>query len=56
MLEFRFGVESVGRSSVTVRVAMIIRDGKTGREAQSFDGTVVMVCVDDAGEPVPVEA
>ncbi|MFO8007918.1 MAG: acyl-CoA thioesterase [Candidatus Brocadiia bacterium] len=55
MLEFRFGVESVGRTSVTVRVAMIIRDGQTGREAQSFDGAVVMVCVDDAGEPTPVE-
>ncbi len=54
MLEFRFGVDTVGTTSVTVRVEMIIRNGRTGEEAVSFDGFVVMVCVDDSGSPVPV--
>jgi len=54
VLEFNFGVEHVGRTSVHVRVEMLIHDGSGSRPARSFDGTVVMVCVDEQGEPAPV--
>jgi acyl-CoA hydrolase len=55
MLEFRFGVEEVGTTSVRVWVEMVICSGRTGEESKSFDGSVVMVCVDDAGQPTAVE-
>ncbi len=54
MLEFGFGIEHVGKSSVHVRVEVLVRDGSGGRPERTFDGTVVMVCVDADGEPVPV--
>jgi len=54
VLEFRFGIERVGRTSVTVRVKMSIYRAKRGEKAESFDGAVVMVCVDDEERPVPV--
>ena len=55
MLEFNFAVEDVGTTSVRVKVEMLIYDGRGGEGAKSFDGSVVMVCVDDAGKPTPVE-
>ncbi len=55
VLEFRFGVEGVGTTSVRVRVEMLIHNARTGESARSFDGRVVMVCVDDSGRPTPVE-
>lgn len=56
MLEFGFRVEEVGNSSVQVRVEMVVYPEDGGPEKRSFDGTVVMVCVDDEGRPMPVEA
>ena len=55
MLEFNFGVESVGRSSVWVRVEMLIWDGWSSQSRKSFDGRVLMVCVDEQGKSRPVE-
>jgi len=55
MLEFNFRVESVGRTSVRVRVEMIVHDNRSGATHKSFDGLVVMVCVNSVGMPVPVE-
>jgi len=55
VLEFNCGIESVGRTSVRVRVEMIIHDSHSGDKRKSFDGLVVMVCVNSAGMPTPVE-
>ncbi len=55
MLEFNFGIERVGRTSVHVRVEMLIYQQHTGEAEKSFDGTVVMVSVDESGRPTPVE-
>lgn len=54
MLEFGFHVEHTGSTSVQVRVEMLVHDGSGGRPVLSFDGTVVMVCVDREGDPAPV--
>jgi acyl-CoA hydrolase len=54
LLEFNFRIENVGRTSVRVRVEMIIYNGRTGKANKSFDGCVIMVCVDSAGKAVPV--
>ena len=56
MLEFNFEIEKVGKTSVQVGVTMLIRTGRGGPPVTSFDGTVVMVCVDESGRPTPVEA
>ncbi len=53
-LEFDFGIEHVGKTSVQVRVEMLIYDGRGGKGIPSFDGTAVMVCVDDEGRPMRV--
>ena len=53
VLEFNFGIENVGRTSIRVRVEMIIYNGRTGKANKSFDGCVIMVCVDSAGKAVP---
>jgi hypothetical protein len=42
VLEFNFGIENVGRTSVRVRVEMIIYNGRTGKTSKSFDGCVVL--------------
>ena len=64
VLEFTFHVERVGTTSVTVRVQMAVHSkiaGAHGRAPatetvlRSFDGAVVMVCVDDHGHAVPVK-
>ena len=54
LLEFNFGIERVGRTSVRVRVEMIICNGKTGGKSKSFDGCVIMVCVDSEGNATPI--
>jgi acyl-CoA hydrolase len=61
VLEFRFGIAAVGRTSVQVRVTLHIHDPRQQATRQSFDGIVVMVCVDAAGRamslpPVPAAA
>ena len=54
VLEFNFGVEKVGRTSVQVGVETFVYGGRTGGRSKTFDGTVVMVCVDSDGAAVPV--
>jgi len=54
VLEFSFGIEHRGRTSVHVRVEMLVHDGTDGRSTPAFDGTVVMVCVDREGRPAPL--
>jgi len=54
LLEFNFGIERVGRTSVQVGIDLLIYDSLGNRPVRSFDGTVVMVCVDDNGEPARV--
>ena len=55
MLQFDFAIEQVGRTSVRVRVRMTIHDGMGGPGVKSFDGAVVMVCVDESGRATPVQ-
>jgi len=54
VLEFNFGIESVGRTSLRVRVEMVVHDAATDARRKSFDGIIVMVCVDDNGQPTPL--
>ncbi len=54
VLEFNGSIAGVGTTSVRVGVEMIIHDGRGTGARKSFDGTVVMVCVDDAGAPTPL--
>lgn len=56
VLEFSFGIETVGTTSVQVRVRMEVFCRCHRHSRVSFDGTVVMVCVDRDGQPAPVEA
>ena len=56
ILEFRFGIERIGRTSITVKVQMCVCGGRDKTKAVSFDGSVVMVCVDEDGRPVPVRS
>jgi acyl-CoA hydrolase len=51
VIEFGFGIESVGTTSLTVRVGMGVH-GPVGGPRESFDGEVVMVCVDEDGKPM----
>ena len=53
LLAFHFGIERIGVTSVTVWVRMVIRHGEAP-PADSFNGAVVMVCVDAHGRPTPV--
>lgn len=48
-------IEKVGRTSVRVHVQVYIRQSGTGRRSLSFDGMVIMVCVDDGGEAMPID-
>ena len=54
LLEFNGKIEKVGRTSVRVRVVMMIYNGKTGIASKSFDGCVIMVCVDSEGKATTV--
>ena len=56
VLEFNFGIEKVGRTSVQVGVETFVFSGRTGRRSRTFDGTVIMVCVDEDGAAIPVPA
>ena len=55
LLQFDFGIERVGNTSVQVGVTMRIVPADGGPPVTSFDGTVVMVCVDALGRPTRVE-
>jgi len=55
ILEYRFGIERVGRTSISVRVCVVVYGMRTGLENTTFDGHVTMVCVDEQGAPAPVE-
>ncbi len=55
IIVFRAWVESQGRTSVTIRVQMNVQCNKCDAEGiLSFDGSVIMVCVDENGNPVEV--
>ncbi len=54
ILKFRFGIHKVGHTSVTVHVELSVYSNGSATGALSFDGAVVMVCVNDAGKPSPV--
>jgi acyl-CoA hydrolase len=54
LLRFDFHIESVGRTSVQVHVVMNVFDQRTRQRKESFNGKVVMVCVDEEGNPMPV--
>lgn len=57
VLEFTFGIEKIGVTSVTVRVRMIVCKGSHDHQkTTAFDGDVVMVCVNKRGRPAPVKA
>ena len=56
VLEFDFHIDAVGRTSVRVHVEMTIHYGDSGESRKSFDGSVVMVCVDSEGNSTPVPA
>ena len=54
ILEFSFSIESTGHTSVRVRVEMVVINGKSRKANKSFDGCVIMVCVNSAGKAVPM--
>lgn len=56
VLETRCHVEKVGRTSVHVHAQVYIRQSRSSRQSLSFDGTVIMVCVDDRGDAMPIES
>ncbi len=51
ILETHAGIEQEGRTSLRVRVKVYICGGASGQRQLSFDGLVIMVCVDDEGRP-----
>jgi len=54
LLEFKFGIESIRNTSVRVKVETLVYDAHTREVKKSFDGCVVMVCVDAEGKPMSV--
>lgn len=55
IIQFQAWVESQGRTSVTIRVRMNVHCGHCeGPGVISFDGAVIMVCVDKGGRPTAV--
>jgi acyl-CoA hydrolase len=55
ILQFDFGIDKVGRTSVRVGVALTVHKMRSNERLTSFDGQVVMVCVDEEGHPQPVK-
>ena len=55
IIEFNFGIDRVGATSVRVRVEMLVYGAGNAPPVKSFDGLVTMVCVDEDGRPVNVE-
>ena len=56
VLQFDFGIDRVGRTSVSVGVALTVHKMQSNERLKSFDGQVVMVCVGDDGRPQAVES
>lgn len=56
VIEFHARVESLGRTSVGVRVEMLVHSERTEKPKMSFNGRVLMVCVDAEGNSTPVES
>ncbi len=54
ILEFRFSIKSTGHTSVRVQVEMVVISGKSRKANKSFDGCVIMVCVDPSGKAISV--
>ena len=56
VLETCCHIEKIGRTSVHVHTQIHIRQSRSNCRALSFDGMVIMVCVDDRGAALPIEA
>lgn len=55
IIEFNFGIQQVGKTSVRVKVeTLVYYHERPGKPLKSFDGCVVMVCVDEQGKAIPV--
>ena len=50
-IEFR----TPARLGDVLDVQVYIRQSRSNRRSLSFDGTVIMVCVDDRGDALPIE-
>ena len=55
VLEVNAHLEQVGRSSCRVRVQVFIAESRSGQRQLTFDGVVVMVCVDDKGVATKID-
>jgi acyl-CoA hydrolase len=55
VLEMSGYLERVGRSSCHVRVQVYVAETRQGRRRLTFDGEVVMVCVDDQGDTMEIK-
>lgn len=49
-------VVRIGRSSMTIRVRILIEDARIGTQELAIEGHLVMVAVDEALKPVALEA
>lgn len=56
ILEFSATVERVGRTSVQVRVQVFVSHAAPNERTLTFDGLVVLVCVDRQGRAQPVRS
>ncbi len=54
ILEFSVGIETRGVTSVKVKVETIVYDAQSGKANKTFDGLVIMVCVDKGGKAIPL--
>jgi len=48
-------IERVGRTSMTVRVRILLEDCASGEQSLAIEGRLVMVAVDDRMEPTPLQ-
>jgi acyl-CoA hydrolase len=48
-------IERVGRTSMTVRVRILLEDCSSGEQSLAIEGRLVMVAVDDRMEPTPLQ-
>ncbi|AKS42116.1 acyl-CoA thioesterase [Wenzhouxiangella marina] len=47
-------VERVGRTSMVVRVQILMENAETGEQKLAIEGRLVMVAVDESMEPTPI--
>jgi len=54
IVELVGGIERVGRTSMTIRVQILLEDCQSGDQSLAIEGRLVMVAVDDDMEPTPL--